>query len=645
MMRVYNREKKRQWREKQNQLKKMEVKAYDRDRHFLRQKFEEAKVHFYQGKKTIQITVSRKRKLDVRPSSRPLKKPCIRGKGKKIVKDIILKMKANKGKIIEKAEIYKSIVSKYRNLHQASKDLGVRWSTLQRNSYHFQAKNFSHALAIPQAVKDSVVDFYIKPLVSIQLPDAKCSVNKRYLTRNLKSAYNEYKKEHPKKNVGFSTFAKLRPKNGKLLCNMPMRQCVCEKCEYFDLCIKALAASGVRVQSQDRFSAINGSLCTFDNQPQMDCVKRDCKESGVEIVRDKLKDECKEKKISWYQWMRVKKDGKTKIALVNIKGTVGQLIELYLEQMHPMALHLFVGSWQYRQFQESLKNIGDKNIVQVLDFGQNKLLMYQDEPQAVHWVHTQITVHPIVNYYMCQNCETDIVQEDVVIISDDLKHDSAAVFQFELKTNEHLKDRGLKIGHCDQFTDRAASQYKSCKSFWYLSDSNASHGYSVNRHYFGSGHGKGPSDGATATFKRLLNTAVKSRDAQFSTSLEVCNYSTQNWEINSKEGECTHYRRHFIHVFEEDIKEVRMSIQDVNTKTVPGTRSLHSVRSKMTSGEVQVRNLSCFCLPCLGKERSRCTNGAHVTKWETVQVVVDLPGSKKKKTDQNMEKRQKIERG
>ena len=59
----------------------------------------------------------------------------------------------------------------------------------------------------------------------------------------------------------------------------------------------------------------------------------------------------------------------------------------------------------------------------VLDFAEN-----QDEIQSAHWAVNQVTVHPIVVYYSCADCTIQhVVQEAVVIISEDLKHDGHAV--------------------------------------------------------------------------------------------------------------------------------------------------------------------------------------------------------------------------
>ena len=181
----------------------------------------------------------------------------------------------NRKRVIEKAEIYRSITCKYKNLNRASKATGVKWSTLNK-ACTLKETEQQHGLSLPPSTVDAVGDFYVRPSISIQLPDAKRGVNKRFLNRSLMSAHETFKKDNPNKKVGFSTFAKMRPHNVKLLESTPNRQCVCQQCANFELSGKALAAAGVNVTT-DKFIAINLSLFPFDKHPHMDCITRKCK--------------------------------------------------------------------------------------------------------------------------------------------------------------------------------------------------------------------------------------------------------------------------------------------------------------------------------------------------------------------------------
>ena len=66
--------------------------------------------------------------------------------------------------------------------------------------------------------------------------------------------------------------------------------------------------------------------------------------------------------------------------------------------------HLFRAEWQHLQF-ESMRNSAPfphSTVGMGLHFAQNFTCVSQDEVQAAHWHHTQVTVHPIVTYYKCE---------------------------------------------------------------------------------------------------------------------------------------------------------------------------------------------------------------------------------------------------
>ena len=98
-----------------------------------------------------------------------------------------------------------------------------------------------------------------------------------------------------------------------------------------------------------------------------------------------------------------------------------------------------------------------------MDFAENYSCVAQQEVQSAHWSHNQVTIHPTVAYYRCQEegCE-DIVMEHLIFVSDDKTHDAAAVHKFVMLANEHLIEvRGLNIEREIQLTDGCAAQYKS----------------------------------------------------------------------------------------------------------------------------------------------------------------------------------------
>ena len=84
-----------------------------------------------------------------------------------------------------------------------------------------------------------------------------------------------------------------------------------------------------------------------------------------------------------------------------------------------MSFHVFSSNWNYSHFLHIKEHLKPGQLLQVLDFGQNYVNVYQDQPQGVHWDHSQTVIHPIVNYYL--GTDGTLVMEEHIMISDDLK--------------------------------------------------------------------------------------------------------------------------------------------------------------------------------------------------------------------------------
>lgn len=248
----------------------------------------------------------------------------------------------------------------------------------------------------------------------------------------------------------------------------------------------------------------------------------------------------------------------------------------------------------------------------VLDFAENFTCSFQDEVQAAHWYHEQVTVHPIVTYHQCLQCQ-EVVTESLVFISPDRKHDYHAVHHFTTQAIQHLRHvRGLQLDSVVQFTDGCASQYKSRGPFADIACGLDDHQVTLERHFFGSRHGKGPSDGESAVVKSGAARAVKGGGVTISNAEELFGYlqSSSLSKQPAEDGSCRHNLRSFFYVGEEDVLRTR------NRPGLPvaGTRKLHAVRG--VEGRVlMTRPLSCFCPPCRAGV-GQCINIENAGRWE-----------------------------
>lgn len=137
--------------------------------------------------------------------------------------------------------------------------------------------------------------------------------------------------------------------------------------------------------------------------------------------------------------------------------------------------HSFRAKWQDDQFRQLLENFPLRTIVSVIDFAENYSLAGQDEIQSMHWHSDQITLlvhitlrHKQLDIDGVESTEEDrqIARETIFYVSDDRQHDTLFVRHCLVKQHAaELKERGVQIDTQRVFTDGAASQFKSRKSF------------------------------------------------------------------------------------------------------------------------------------------------------------------------------------
>ena len=140
------------------------------------------------------------------------------------------------------------------------------------------------------------------------------------------------------------------------------------------------------------------------------------------------------------------------------------------------------------------------------------------------------------------------------------------------------------------WSDGCASQYKGKHSFYYLDKYNVS----VERHFFGSEHGKGECDSETGLISQTYSTAVKS-DKHL-----IINASDMKDLLCTKNND--EKSRIFKVVKDDDaeLKAIMESFEDVHVKTLSGTctRTLHQIKTSEKPGVLLTRRFSCFCPYC-----------------------------------------------
>jgi hypothetical protein len=98
------------------------------------------------------------------------------------------------------------------------------------------------------------------------------------------------------------------------------------------------------------------------------------------------------------------------------------------------------------------------------------------------------------------------------------------------------------------------------------------YGFPVEKHFFGTRHGKGPCDGEFGVVKRSVSSAVMSRNVIVRNATEFYEYAREFLSKPKDEPSdvCCHTQRSFFFVDEHDINRKRPD--RINVKAIPNTR-------------------------------------------------------------------------
>ena len=330
--------------------------------------------------------------------------------------------------------------------------------------------------------------FYKLPQNATELSEKKKITSKSkgqttmVLKETLRTLYQGYMQntENP---FSFSLFKSLRPKNVKLSHTEKLNQCLCEMCENVQLKTKTLNPHLPQERRlRSLFDVVRAMLCPSESPfHDLKCLKLECPNCGIQKMKRHLEVEKSSLKnvVNWSRW-EANKETKKKIVFKN--GSSEDLIAEFLKDTETFPMHLFNAQWQHKEFVDMKTNPGIGTCVSVMDFAENYRCLLQDEIQSTHWSYSQVTLHPVVNYYKCQGCNKTVT-DVVAIVSDDLVHDTHAVSVFADRVFQHLQAKSYTFERIVQWKNGCGAQYK-CKDAFHNLHSLKKMANRVERNFF-----------------------------------------------------------------------------------------------------------------------------------------------------------------
>lgn len=226
------------------------------------------------------------------------------------------------------------------------------------------------------------------------------------------------------------------------------------------------------------------------------CFLGDChKCSALDVFKKDLQGSINQSNISEVQFSTW--TGTDRSTLFKQILSSDEFLEDLCQKLSSLKLHSFIAKKQTAFYDEKKKNLKSGEILTV-DFSENFKFVVQNASQAFHFNNDQCTIFSVVCYY---KEGSEIKHDSLIFISDSTKHDTAAVFTIQKQLVPYLikKHRAKKLIYC---TDGAKQHFKNKYQMVNLMHHEADFGIVAEWHHHATAHGKGPSDGLGAVFKR-----------------------------------------------------------------------------------------------------------------------------------------------
>ncbi|XP_070210071.1 uncharacterized protein [Littorina saxatilis] len=437
----------------------------------------------------------------------------------------------------------------------------------------------------------------------------------RQLLRPVRDLHQDFLRLNPNNKISLRHFHRLKPKNVASVRKAKFRQCLCEICLNPKLKLQTLNMLAPCFRSVREM--LEESVCAFVDMPKLECVERKCRLCGTERVKEKLESALEgrlESTVGWAKWMHVKEGRSSRMDKVKKRGSVHDCVNEMTEELESLYMHVFVAEWQRRQLSGLKADLPEGWALVTCDYAENFLCRFQDEPQSAHWAYKQVTLFPAVIFYRCggDGCE-ELRREEVAFLSDDLVKDAQMSQVITDRIVEVLRDRmGAGLRKVILASDGCAAQFKSKLPFLLFSRMKT-RGFSVERVYFGSRHGKNDSDWSGGAIKRQVTRDLAAGVACIRNAEQMFSHCRDRLSFQGA-GCDSHKSRGF-----QFLESVDRPLLSRDVRTVPGSRKFQHLRS-LGPGLMAARGLSCFCKECNSGSYDACLNKSHVAPWRIHQI-------------------------
>lgn len=440
---------------------------------------------------------------------------------------------------------------------------------------------------LPAETENLVQDFYLredisrimpgkKDFISVKLDDGKRThIQKQLLLCNIDELYQRFKDEYPNIKVGLTKFFTLRPKQCILAGDSGTHMvCVCTYHQNVKLMLNggdiANLTAGSAMQLSSYKDCLRQMMCP---NPTLTCHLMTTKTPpnercnscpGLSAIREHLKIQFDNNQVTEVQFE--KWDGTDRYTISTRLLSSDSFVDELCDALDLLKPHAYIAEQQAVYFKTLKETIDEGQILVQCDFAENYSFIVQDAAQSFHWNNAQATLLTSVFYYRDGN---EVKHGSIVMISDDLKHDTATFYAFQKLLHKHLLEKSIVGSKIIYITDGASQHFKNrfnfVNLFYYKEDFNAD----AELHFHATSHGKGPCDGLGGNLKRLAARA----SLQLPPSKAIITpMRLYEWAKSSLKQTAIYF------CSKDDIERQRIFLEPrfASTVTISGTKKFHS---------------------------------------------------------------------
>lgn len=379
--------------------------------------------------------------------------------------------------------------------------------------------------SLPETVTKVVNEFYNNDLysrlmpgkkdyVSVKVNGKRTKMQKRLLLFDLNELYDLFKKTERSINVGFSTFAKLRPKHCLLVgASGTHSVCVCTIHQNCKLMLDAIDIQNLTKNEEQPINSykdcIQQMVC---ENPTSECHLDECSKChGSEKASSYLFELLSKANISQIEYCAW--SGTDRSTLQNLTSPIEDFVDELYAKLVLLKPHSFIAKEQSNFITRTKNNLGEGEVFVMFDYSENYSFVVQDASQAFHFNNDQCTVFPAIYYY---KEDSELKHESCVFLSNSLKHDTASVYTIQNLLIPEIKKKIRNIQKIIYMTDGAKQHFKNRFQMANLINHEDDFGVKAEWHFCATAHGKSCYDGLGAIFKREAYRAslkAKPKDA------------------------------------------------------------------------------------------------------------------------------------